>query len=660
MSLNKRIVLLILSTIAIVSIVISSVILISSQKRIQEETMALLDKTSENNALLFNRNMESVEEIAYNIRIAVESSFDADQIGNTDYLRDYELFLEDIIYKMLEEKLMVDSGYMYFDPSVDSNETHDVWLSDLSRSDTIERQEEVDFNFYSEQKDKRQWYHRPKETGLSGWTDPFSGTLDYIMDEIFVSFTTPVYVDDVFIGVAGSEFYLSNMIVYLDQAQLSDDAFGFVLNEELELVIDGGITDQDVLTDSKRMIRNGELGVQRYGHKLIKYVTLSNGWHMVFSMNASQTEKISSEVIALLVTTLIILGLVLITASLIMNNMLIRPIKALIKYVSDLSSGKYDQVPSHILLNSSEEIHRLTSDLQKLSLSLKTTYDDISHYKDSLEERVDYHTKELSQSQEILENALSANEEKNQTLTDLNKKLNETMNQMKDMQYRVIQSEKTGSLMSTILNLSKEFHKPLKAFSSNLLELKSLSEDIKDDMISFEAFKADFLSKSQNCLDALKDMIVLIDKFKMLDQEFSKSIKKQVDLGHYLTYLLGEIVSVKSTAHVLIDTDKLEYVMNELVLNAKLHSRGRVHIDLAVEDEIIITVTDDGIGMTDQVKNLALSPFYSSLPEREGLGLSISSNIVESMFSGKFIIESNLNQGTRIKLILPKDKLCVQ
>ncbi len=75
-------------------------------------------------------------------------------------------------------------------------------------------------------------------------------------------------------------------------------------------------------------------------------------------------------------------------------------------------------------------------------------------------------------------------------------------------------------------------------------------------------------------------------------------------------------------------------------------------------DAILITVADNGIGMTDEEMEVALTPFgqadgtISRKFEGTGLGLPLSKSFVE-MHQGSLWIESEKGVGTRVHIRLP-------
>ena len=74
------------------------------------------------------------------------------------------------------------------------------------------------------------------------------------------------------------------------------------------------------------------------------------------------------------------------------------------------------------------------------------------------------------------------------------------------------------------------------------------------------------------------------------------------------------------------------------------------------EDQALITVTDNGIGISDQHRSKIFDPFFSTRPTGQGtgLGLSVSNKIVEE-HGGKIYFDY-INDMTRFSIFLPFQK----
>jgi signal transduction histidine kinase len=70
---------------------------------------------------------------------------------------------------------------------------------------------------------------------------------------------------------------------------------------------------------------------------------------------------------------------------------------------------------------------------------------------------------------------------------------------------------------------------------------------------------------------------------------------------------------------------------------------------------VVIRITDNGGGMTEDVKNKLFNPFFTTKPvgKGTGLGLSISYQIVVEKHGGELQCFSVLGEGTQFTIELP-------
>ncbi|MEY2489483.1 MAG: hypothetical protein QOC70_1425 [Verrucomicrobiota bacterium] len=155
-----------------------------------------------------------------------------------------------------------------------------------------------------------------------------------------------------------------------------------------------------------------------------------------------------------------------------------------------------------------------------------------------------------------------------------------------------------------------------------------------------------------------------------------------INLERSLLRLLGEDISVqcqfdrgKDGLHTKVDPGQLTQIILNLVVNARdaMRNGGRLALETASltinataereigseelepGDYVGISVTDNGVGMSDEVKQHLFEPFFTTKDEGRGsgLGLATSYGIVRQS-GGHICIESELGKGTTVKIFLPK------
>jgi signal transduction histidine kinase/serine/threonine protein kinase/CheY-like chemotaxis protein/tetratricopeptide (TPR) repeat protein len=110
---------------------------------------------------------------------------------------------------------------------------------------------------------------------------------------------------------------------------------------------------------------------------------------------------------------------------------------------------------------------------------------------------------------------------------------------------------------------------------------------------------------------------------------------------------------------IQVDPAQLQQVIVNLAVNARdaMPNGGELEIGVGVTPDmgqVVISVHDNGIGMSDEVRAHLFEPFYTtkSIEHGTGLGLSIVYGIVEQS-GGSINVESELGRGSRFELSFP-------
>lgn len=113
----------------------------------------------------------------------------------------------------------------------------------------------------------------------------------------------------------------------------------------------------------------------------------------------------------------------------------------------------------------------------------------------------------------------------------------------------------------------------------------------------------------------------------------------------------------RSLADVTSDRGQLQQVFLNLIGNAvqAVSEGGHVTVGLKghTEKNVEVTVSDDGCGMSEEVRKHIFEPFYTTKKENgHGLGLFITYGIMHRL-GGEITVESEEGKGTTFHLIIP-------
>ena len=150
------------------------------------------------------------------------------------------------------------------------------------------------------------------------------------------------------------------------------------------------------------------------------------------------------------------------------------------------------------------------------------------------------------------------------------------------------------------------------------------------------------------------------------------------DLDKLLLRLIDEniemkIVSGKQTGHVKADSGYIGQVLMNLVVNARdaMPDGGKLtiatnnvtldqtytttHTGVIPGDYVMLSVSDTGTGITDEVKARLFEAFFTTKPQGKGTGLGLSTCQTIVQQSGGYIeVYSEIGQGTTFQIYFPR------
>lgn len=204
-----------------------------------------------------------------------------------------------------------------------------------------------------------------------------------------------------------------------------------------------------------------------------------------------------------------------------------------------------------------------------------------------------------------------------------------------------------------------------------ITNLQLYIEAIKDGVIEVDD---QTLSSLLEEIHRLEGLVVNLNKSFNDNSEYFKINKKEFDLSKHIKSILETIKprlnkldislieEIKDGIIINSDKDKISQVVQNLISNAikAIKNDGLIRVSLHEDkNNIYIDVKDNGVGISDEKKEIIFERFYRIDDARNtkinghGLGLSISKNFVESL-GGKIKLKSKPGKGSTFSVIFPK------
>ena len=166
----------------------------------------------------------------------------------------------------------------------------------------------------------------------------------------------------------------------------------------------------------------------------------------------------------------------------------------------------------------------------------------------------------------------------------------------------------------------------------------------------------------------------LVQSFKQVAVDRSHADRRPFDLRESTDQIVASLrpllkksqitLTIDVPAGISMDSYPGSYgqVLTNLFLNSVIHAfpdgrAGSVIVEARrVRDDVDIFVSDDGIGMTEEIQRRAFDPFFTTRRSEggTGLGLHIIFNLVTQQLGGRLAFESRLGWGTRFRITLPR------
>jgi PAS domain S-box-containing protein len=253
---------------------------------------------------------------------------------------------------------------------------------------------------------------------------------------------------------------------------------------------------------------------------------------------------------------------------------------------------------------------------------------------------------------------------------------------LRETQNSLIEAEKLAALGRLVAGVAHEVNNPV---GISLTVASALER--KTAMFAGEVARGDLRRSSLNefletSRDASSQLVAnlnraaeLITSFKQVAADRNYSDQRTFDLGDLTEQVVMSLRPGLRKHHLTLTVDcqpnltmnsypgPYGQVLTNLFLNAVAHAfpDGRPgSVDIKVrefgKDKVEIVFSDDGCGMSLDVRRRAFDPFFTTRRDQggTGLGLHIVYSIVTNRLGGRLELDSEPGRGTQIRIVLPR------
>jgi two-component system NtrC family sensor kinase len=286
-----------------------------------------------------------------------------------------------------------------------------------------------------------------------------------------------------------------------------------------------------------------------------------------------------------------------------------------------------------------------------------------------------------------------------QKIAERTKALEQTLNELKDAQIQLVESEKMASLGQLTAGIAHEINNPINFVKSNVKPLQMDVQDLFELINRYQKLHTEVERKEMPLLNDIKlfeeeidpefikeeinNLIVGIEEgaertaeivrslrnFSRLDESEKKVANVHEGIDSTLILLKNTLPDyLKIIKHFNAEGDiecypsKLNQVFMNIITNAIQAIKSKENIGeesivistRTVNENMEISIKDSGIGMTEDVRHKIFDPFFTTkeVGEGTGLGMSITFKIIEK-HQGKIAVVSAPGCGTEITISIP-------
>jgi PAS domain S-box-containing protein len=251
------------------------------------------------------------------------------------------------------------------------------------------------------------------------------------------------------------------------------------------------------------------------------------------------------------------------------------------------------------------------------------------------------------------------------TVVDIteHKHADEARDRLRQLEADLAHINRVSTMGELTASLAHEIKQPIGAAVTNAEACLRLLDRKQPDVPEVREAALEMVKDARRAAD-------IIDRVRLLYQkgsprleivDINELVKEMVKLLHNEAKRHSVVIHAdlpEGLPAVMVDRVQLQQALMNLMLNgieAMRDTGGELHIKskLAEDGQMLISVTDAGIGLPTEKTDQIFNAFFTTKPHGTGLGLAITRSIVES-HGGRIWATANSGPGTTFRFTLPQ------